>query len=133
MKIGINWGRWKLAQLKWVVLFIVQLLLVKEIYLVVKTYPKEEMFALTSQTKRAAISIPANIAEGMGRNYKKDTIQFLHIARGSLYELETLLNIAVMVEILKEKDFELFVNLIDETLKILNGLINSFEKRQDLK
>lgn len=77
--------------------------LVKEIYVIVKAYPKEEIFALTSQTKRAAISIPANIAEGIGRNYKKDTIQFLNIASGSLYELETLLNIAVMVEILKKK------------------------------
>ncbi|MEP6465674.1 MAG: four helix bundle protein, partial [Parafilimonas sp.] len=59
--------------------------------------------------------------------------QFLHIARGSLYELETLLNIALMVEILKEKDFEPFLMLIDENLKILNGLINSLEKRKDLK
>ena len=109
------------------------MLLVKQVYYVLKVYPKEELFALTSQTRRAAISIPANIAEGMGRNYKKDTIQFLHIARGSLYELETLLNIAVMVEILKEIDFEPFIILIDEDIKILNGLINSFENRKDLK
>ena len=61
--------------------------LVKDIYDTVKFYPREEQYALTSQTKRAAISIPANIAEGIGRNYKKDTIQFLHISRGSLYEL----------------------------------------------
>ncbi len=67
--------------------------LVKKIYLLIKKYPKEELFALTSQTKRAAVSIPANIAEGIGRNFKKDTIQFLHIARGSLYELDTLLNV----------------------------------------
>ena len=107
--------------------------LVKEVYSIVKTFPKEELFALTSQTKRAAVSIPTNIAEGIGRNYKKDTIQFLHIARGSLYELETLLNIAVMVEIMPENKFEPFVLLIDEDLKILNGLINSYEKRNDLR
>ena len=64
------------------------MLLVKEIYLMTKKFPKEELYALTSQAKRAAISIPCNIAEGIGRNYKKDTIQFLHISGGSLYELE---------------------------------------------
>ena len=107
--------------------------LVKEVYLLVKTFPKEELFALTSQTKRAVVSIPANIAEGIGRNYKKDTIQFLHIARGSLYELETLLNIGVMVEIMPENKFEPFTILIDETLRILNGLIKSYETNMALK
>ncbi|MCH5598339.1 four helix bundle protein [Niabella ginsengisoli] len=102
--------------------------LVKEVYLLTKKYPKEELYALTSQTKRAAISIPANIAEGIGRNYKKDTIQFLHISRASMYELETLLNIAVMVDIMSEKDFELLIPMIDECLKILNGLITYYEK-----
>ncbi len=109
------------------------MLLIKEIYAVTKLYPKEELFALTSQTKRAAISIAANIAEGSGRNYKKDTIQFLHIARGSLYEVETLLNIAVMVEIITEEKFNPFENMIDEEIKILNGLIKSYESRTDLK
>ena len=107
--------------------------LVKEIYLLIKKYPKEELFGLTSQTKRAAISIPANIAEGIGRNYKKDTIQFLHIARGSLYELETLINIAVMVEIISEEAFVSFQNKFDELVKIINGLIRAYEQRTDLK
>jgi four helix bundle protein len=77
--------------------------LVKEVYLLTKNYPKEELFALTSQTKRAAVSVPSNIAEGMGRQYKKDTIHFLHIARGSIYELETHLNIALMVNIIEKE------------------------------
>jgi len=86
------------------------MLLVKGIYTELKFYSKEEMHALTSQTKRAAISVPANIAEGIGRNYKKDTLQFLHIARGSLYELETLLKIAEMLQITKEESFKKFRN-----------------------
>jgi four helix bundle protein len=79
--------------------------LVKNVFLLTKNYPKEELYALTSRTKRASVSIPSNIAKGMGRQYKKDTIQFLHIARGSIYELETVLNIAVMVEIIDNKNF----------------------------
>src|SRR5262245_7122569 len=102
--------------------------LVKEIYIVTKTFPKEELYELTSQTKRAAISVPCNIAEGIGRNYKKDTIQFLHISRGSLYELETLLNIAVMVEIISEKVFNEISPLIDKCLQLINGLIRYYEK-----
>jgi len=88
--------------------------LVKEVYLLTKTFPKEEMYALTSQTKRAAVSIPSNIAEGLGRQYKKDTLQFLHISRGSLYELETLLNIAVMVEIISEKEFNNIIPALEK-------------------
>ena len=109
------------------------MLLIKEVYTIAKEYPKEELFALTSQTKRAAVSIAANIAEGVGRNYRKDTVQFLHIARGSLYELETLLNIAVMLEILSEAQFNPFENMIDEEIRILNGLIKSYQQRTDLK
>ncbi len=107
--------------------------LVKETYLLTRKYPKEEIFALTSQIKRAVVSIPSNIAEGIGRNYKKDTIHFLHIARGSLYELETLLIIAVMVEIITEQDFSIFPNKIDEVVRMLNGLIRKYEQRTDLK
>jgi four helix bundle protein len=62
--------------------------LIKEIYVLIKSYLKDELYALTSQTKRAAVSVSCNIAEGLGRQYKKDTIQFLHISRGSLYELK---------------------------------------------
>jgi len=104
------------------------MLLVKEIYLMTKKFPKEELYALTSQTKRAVISIPCNIAEGIGRNYKKDTIQFLHISRGSLYELETLLKIAVMVEVITEDSFNKLTPAIDKCMQLLNGLIRYYEK-----
>lgn len=108
------------------------MLLVKDIYLLVKKFPKEELYVLTAQLKRASVSMPCNIAEGVGRNYKKDTIQFLHVSRGSLYETETLLNIAVMVEIISESEFTPFSDKIDECLRILNGLITYYEN-SDLK
>jgi len=104
--------------------------LVKEIFLLTKNYPKEELFALTSQTKRAAVSIPSNIAEGMGRQYKKDTVHFLHIARGSIYELETHLNIALMTNIVEQENFTKVILMIDEVIKLLSGLINYTEKAE---
>jgi four helix bundle protein len=104
--------------------------LVKEIYLMTKDYPKEELFSLTSQTKRAAVSIPSNIAEGMGRQHKKDSVHFLHISRGSIYELETHLNIALMTDIIREEIFLKPIALIDEVVKLLNGLINYMEKAE---
>lgn len=104
--------------------------LVKEVYLLTKNYPKEELFALTSQTKRAAVSIPSNIAEGIGRQHKKDTIHFLHIARGSVYELETHLHIALMISIIEEKKFISPMSLVDEVVRLLSGLINYTEKAE---
>ena len=106
--------------------------LVKEVYLLTKKFPKEELYALTSQTKRAAVSVPSNIAEGLGRQYKKDTLQFLHISRGSLYELETLLNVAVMVEIITEEEFNKNIPALEKALQVLNGFIN-YNQKDDLK
>ena len=109
------------------------MLLVKQVYTLTRKYPKEELFALASQTKRAAVSIPSNIAEGLGRQYKKDTIQFLHIARGSIYELQTHLHIAAMTDIISSDECSLLTNSADTVLKLLNGFINSIEKRNELK
>ncbi len=110
----------------------VSMQLVKEVYILTKKFPKEELYALTSQMKRAAVSIPANIAEGLGRQYKKDTIQFLHISRGSLYELETLLNIAVMTEIITEEEFNTIIPVSEKALQVLNGFIN-YNQKAELK
>ncbi len=107
--------------------------LITEIYLITKEFPKEELYALTSQIKRAAVSIAANIAEGAGRNYKKDTIQFLHIARGSVYELETLIHGASNVQLISDAVFKMIESMFDEEIRILNGLIKSYETRTDLK
>src|SRR5579864_1383813 len=78
---------------------------IKDIYEITKSYPKEEKYGLINQTNRAAVSIACNIAEGMGRNYKKDTIQFLHVSRGSAYEVETLLSIAQMLNLMDEQTY----------------------------
>jgi four helix bundle protein len=106
--------------------------LIKEVYLSTKKIPKEELYALTSQTKRAAVSVPSNIAEVLGRQYKKDTLQFLHISRGSLYELETLLNIADMVEIITEEEVNKIIPALEKALQVLNGFIN-YNQKADLK
>jgi four helix bundle protein len=102
---------------------------IKEIYDVTKLYPKEEKYGLISQTKRAAVSIASNIAEGMGRNYYKDTIQFLHISRGSAYEVETLLSIAQMIKIVDDQTCIRLNNKLERNIQILNGLINYLEKK----
>ena len=106
----------------------VSMQLVKDVYILTKQFPREELYGLTSQIKRAAVSVPSNIAEGSGRQYKKDTIQFLHVSRGSLYELETLLNIAKMVEIISETDFNMIISSVDKSQQILNGFINYIQR-----
>lgn len=63
--------------------------LTKLVYDLTKSYPKEEIFGLTNQMRKSSVSVPSNIAEGCGRNTTKETIHFLFIARGSLFELET--------------------------------------------
>ncbi|MDP4130780.1 MAG: four helix bundle protein [Bacteroidota bacterium] len=107
--------------------------MVKEIYRLTKMYPKEEMFGLTSQTKRAVVSIPSNIAEGLGRNFKKDSIQFLHISRGSAYEVETLLSVAVMTQLINQETYDRVNQMIEKTIRLINGLIKYLENQQALK
>ena len=107
--------------------------LVKEVYILTKQFPKEELYGLTSQIRRSAVSIPTNIAEGLGRQYKKDTLQFFYVSRGSIYELETLINIGLMANIISENDFERLLLPIERALKLLYGLIKSYETRTDLK
>lgn len=101
--------------------------LVKEIYLLVRKLPKEETYALSDQMRRAAVSIPSNIAEGYGRKSKTEYIRFLDIARGSQYELETQIQICVMLGLLSEKDTEKAFALISEVGKMLNVLINKLQ------
>ncbi len=97
---------------------------VKQIYLLTKFYPSDEQYGLISQTKRAAVSIPANIAEGLGRKHKKDTIQFLYISRGSAYELETLISVAFMIEIISNESYNRIYPNIESNIRLISGFIN---------
>lgn len=97
--------------------------LVKETYILVEKLPKEELYALSSQMRRAAISIPSNIAEGYGRKSKTEYSRFLDIARGSLFELETQLHICIMLNFIEEKDAEIAFSISSEVGRILNSLI----------
>ncbi len=103
--------------------------LVNEIYKVTKPFPKEEMYGLSSQIRRAAISIPANIAEGWGRGTTKNYIQFLEISRGSLFELNTLIIISYNQEYLNREICDEIENKLNETGRMLNALITTLENK----
>ncbi len=89
------------------------------LYPIVKRLPKEETYALGDQMRRAAISIPSNIAEGFGRNSKKEYLQFLYIANGSVYELETQLLLCVQIKYLTEVEIQPVISLLSEIGKII--------------
>jgi four helix bundle protein len=109
--------------------------LVKEIYRVTQEFPKEEIFGLTSQLRRAAVSVPSNIAEGQGRLTEKEFRQFLGNARGSLAEVETQIIIANDLDFINDQDFKNLSAMITEVGRVLNGLISSVisEKRSHKK
>jgi len=93
-------------------------------YKLVKQFPDDEKFGLTSQIRRSAVSIPSNIAESYGRNYTKDYSRFLQIARGSLYEMQTQLKIGVNLDFISENQVKVITDLSIEVEKMLNSLIN---------
>lgn len=97
--------------------------LVEEAYRLIKLLPPDEKYALASQMRRAAVSIPSNIAEGAGRKTKNDFIQFLSIARGSKYELETQIVVCIRLGYFSEEQAALALRLCSETGKMLNAFI----------
>jgi four helix bundle protein len=99
--------------------------LVVMVYKVTKTFPKEELYGLTNQTRRAAVSIPANIAEGQGRRQKGEFRQFLSNARGSLLELDTHCEIALRLGYLSSEEHLLINDHIQEVGRLVNGLLRS--------
>ena len=100
--------------------------LVKAIYSLTRTFPKVEQFALTSQMRRAAVSIPSNIAEGAARNSSKEFAHFLTLARGSLSELET--QLVISRELCYIKDSAEIDALMDRVFRLVAGLIASNRK-----
>jgi four helix bundle protein len=102
--------------------------LVREVYRSTRSFPREELFGLSSQMRRAAVSVPSNIAEGKGRYSRKELIQFLYKARGSLMELETQIIIARDLDYLNEGAGQTLSTRTLEVTRILNGLINHFQQ-----
>lgn len=103
--------------------------LARDCYFLTRRLPREELYGLTSQIRRAAISVPANIAEGNGRRTRKDYISFLYIAQGSLRELETYLILIVEAELLSGEDTTPLQTQLDSVARLLNRLIHSMEER----
>jgi len=97
--------------------------LVSEIYKLTANFPKEEQFGLTSQIRRAAISIPSNISEGIARASNLETIRFLDIARSSLVELDTQIEIAINLEYLIKSDLDNLKKQVNHTFAMLSKLI----------
>jgi len=102
--------------------------LCKDIYLVSSSFPVEEKFGLTSQIRRAAVSIPSNIAEGCGRHHTKESIHFFFIARGSIYEIETQLYIALDLNFISQKNLDSLLIKIETTRKLLHGFIRYYQQ-----
>ncbi len=103
------------------------ILLVKEIFILTDSFPQSEKFGITNQMRRAAVSIPSNIAEGYGRKSTKSFNQFCSIAYGSALELETQMIISKELELGTNNSFTLSEDLLLEVLKMLNKLTGSFK------
>ena len=101
--------------------------LVASVYKTTSLFPKEELYGLTSQIRRAAVSIPSNIAEGAARNHVNEFRQFLYIALGSGAELETQLIIAKMLGFISDEKSQALINELNSISRMLQGLIKSIQ------
>jgi four helix bundle protein len=101
--------------------------LVVAIYDLTKNFPREETYGLSSQLRRAAVSIPANIAEGQGRRLPREFTQFLANARGSLLEVDTLLELAKDLGYISRAQHVAIQQQVDEVGRMLNGLLKSIK------
>lgn len=105
--------------------------LVEMVYAATKHFPKEELYGLTNQVRRAAVSVPSNIAEGQGRKSTNEFLRYLSMAHGSLREVETQVIIAARLLYLEERETNDLLALASEVGKLINGLINSLREIND--
>ena len=103
--------------------------LVLAVYKSTRSFPREELYGLTSQIRRSAVSVPSNIVEGCARNTETDYLRFLEISYASARELEYQLSLAHRLNYLKHEDFATLSKQCTETSKVLNGLIRSLRKK----
>jgi four helix bundle protein len=103
--------------------------MVTQVYRCTATFPKQEMYGLTSQMRRSAVSVPSNIAEGKGRFSRKELVQYLFRARGSLLELETQVLIGRRLGYLGDTEGRQLTARAGEVGRLLNGLVNSFQSQ----
>jgi len=103
--------------------------LVTDIYKLTKNYPKDEVYGLVNQMRRAVVSIPSNIAEGASRNSGKEFIQFIYIALGSASELETQIIISGNLSYIEDAESETYLKNIESLKKMLNGLITHLKRK----
>jgi four helix bundle protein len=101
------------------------------VYSVSKSFPREELYGITSQLRRAVVSVPTNIAEGASREYKKEYFHFLTVARGSIAEVEYLLHLTNRLGYLEKQDYERLEGLRANTGRTLQGLITSVKKEAE--
>ena len=102
--------------------------LAADVYRSTKSFPRSEMYGLTSQIRRAAVGVPSNIAEGKGRLSKKEFVQFLAKARGSLCEVDTQLELSKELEFMDAPDFERLSNQSGKVGRLLNALIVAIQR-----
>jgi len=103
--------------------------LVEDVYKLTKHFPREELYALTSQIRRAAVSVPSNIAEGQGRRTTSDFLRHLSIAYGSLREVETQAMIAQRLKYVAGANVKSVIDRAGDVGRLLNGLMSALEKR----
>ncbi|MGH9602283.1 MAG: four helix bundle protein, partial [Terriglobales bacterium] len=104
--------------------------LVTSVYQATATFPKHETYGLTGQIRRAAVSIPSNIAEGQGRNSRREFQQFLGLAKGSLVELETQVIIAGNLAYLAPEQSQKLLQTTERVSRLLNGLLKSLHQAE---